>query len=105
LSNITLASTEDDASEVTWEITLCNGNQDTLINVERLSVNDTRVEINLNGHAGAATRLLGAFIGSDGVSNTSLAGVGIWYFDRGSTYEKLMELAIPAVFDETSNSH
>ncbi|MDA8671623.1 M10 family metallopeptidase C-terminal domain-containing protein [Gammaproteobacteria bacterium] len=103
LSAITLSSTKEGAS-VTWEITLANGDKDTLVNVERLSFNDTRVALDLDGHAGSTAKLLGAFLGSAGISNKSFFGIGLQYLDSGGTYESLMELAISTVFGETPNS-
>jgi hypothetical protein len=103
LSAITLSSSKEDDS-VTWEITLANGDKDTLVNVERLSFNDTRVALDLDGHAGSTAKLLGAFLGSAGVSNKSFVGIGLQYLDAGGTYESLMELAISTVFGETPNS-
>ena len=81
-----------------------NGDKDTLVNVERLSFNDTRVALDLDGHAGSTAKLLGAFLGSAGVSNKSFVGLGLQYLDAGGTYESLMELAISTVFGETPNS-
>ena len=103
LSEITLSSTKEGA-RVTWEITLANGDKDTLVNVERLSFNDTRVALDLDGHAGSTAKLLGAFLGSAGVSNKNFVGIGLQYLDSGGTYESLMELAISTVFGETPNS-
>jgi Ca2+-binding RTX toxin-like protein len=103
LSAITLSSSKEDGS-VTWEITLANEDKDTLLNVERLSFNDTRVALDLDGHAGSTAKLLGAFLGSAGVSNKNFVGIGLQYLDAGGTYESLMELAISTVFGETPNS-
>lgn len=103
VSAITLSSSKDDDS-VTWKITLANGDKDTLVNVERLSFNDTRVALDLDGNAGITAKLLGAFLGSVGLSNKNFVGIGLQYLDSGGTYESLMELAISTVFGETPNS-
>ncbi len=104
LSAMTIKSNKDNASIVDWEITLSNGDKDTLVNVERLSVNDTRLALDLDGHAGSTAKLLGAFLGSDGVANTDFVGIGLQYLDAGGTYEGLMGLAASTVFGETPNS-
>ena len=104
LSAISISSNKEDSSAVTWEITLSNGDKDTLVNVERLSFNDSRVALDLDGHAGNTAKLLGAFLGSDGVANTRFVGIGLQYLDAGGTYEELMELAAATVFGETPNS-
>ncbi|MDC3362233.1 M10 family metallopeptidase C-terminal domain-containing protein [Gammaproteobacteria bacterium] len=103
LSAITLSSNKENTN-VIWEITQANGKKDTLVNVERLSFNDTRVALDLDGNAGRTAKLLGAFLGSAGVSNKSLVGIGLQYLDSGGTYESLTELAISTVFGETPNS-
>ena len=103
VSAITLSSSEENAS-VTWAITLSNGDKDTLVNVERLSFNDSHVALDLDGHAGSTAKLLGAFLGSDGVANTGFVGIGLQYLDAGGTYEELMGLAISTVFGETPNN-
>ena len=89
---------------MTWAITLSNGDKDTLVNVERLSFNDTRLALDLDGSAGSTAKLLGAFLGSDGVANKNFVGIGLQYLDAGGTYEALIELAISTVFGETPNS-
>jgi hypothetical protein len=104
LSTMTVEGTKDNASIVNWEITLSNGDKDSLVNVERLSVNDTRLALDLDGHAGSIAKLLGAFLGSDGVANTDFVGIGLQYLDTGGTYEELMGLAASTVFGETPNS-
>jgi serralysin len=101
---MTVEGTKDNASIVNWEITLSNGDKDSLVNVERLSVNDTRLALDLDGHAGSIAKLLGAFLGSDGVANTDFVGIGLQYLDTGGTYEELMGLAASTVFGETPNS-
>jgi serralysin len=103
LSAIALSKNRDDTN-ATWKITLANGDKDTLVNVERLSFNDTRVALDLDGHAGSTAKLLGAFLGSAGVSNKNFVGIGLQYLDSGGTYESLIELAILTVFGETPNS-
>ena len=104
LSAVTVKSNKDNASIVNWEITLSNGDRDTLVNVERLSINDTRLALDLDGHAGSTAKLLGAFLGSDGVANTDFVGIGLQYLDTGGTYEGLMGLAASTVFGETPSS-
>ena len=102
-SAITLSSNKENTN-ITWDITLANGDKDTLVNVERLRLNDTRVALDLDGNAGSTAKLLGAFLGGDGVANKDLVGVGLQYLDAGGTYVSLMELAISTVFGEAPNS-
>jgi hypothetical protein len=102
LSAVTLSSSKEDDS-VTWEITMANGDKDTLVNVERLSFNDSRVALDLDDHAGSTAKLLGAFLGSAGIENSSFVGIGLQYLDAGGTYEELMRLAAATVFGETPN--
>ena len=74
------------------------------MNVERLSLNGTRLALDLDGHAGSTAKLLGAFIGNDGVKNPGFVGIGLEYLDAGGTYEELMKLAVSTVFGETPDS-
>ena len=62
VSAITLSSSEENASG-TWTITLSNGDKDTLVNVERLSFNDSRVALDLDGHAGSTAKVVGRVSG------------------------------------------
>ena len=103
LSAITLRVNKE-RTNTTWEITLSNGNKGTLVNVERLSLKDTRLALDLDGRAGSTAKLLGALLGSAAVSNKSFVGIGLQYLDAGGTHESLMELAISTGFGETPNS-
>ena len=102
--DMTITRSKDDAGPVTWEATNSNGDKDTLMNVERLSLNGTRLALDLDGHAGSTAKLLGAFIGNDGVKNPGFVGIGLEYLDAGGTYEELMKLAVSTVFGETPDS-
>ena len=103
LSAITLNNNKENANG-TWTITRANGDKDTLVNVERLSFNDTRLALDLDGNAGSTAKLLGAFLGSDGVANKNFVTIGLRYLDAGNSYESLIELAISTVFGDTPNS-
>jgi len=103
LSAVTLSSNREDVGPA-WTITLSNGDKNDLVNVERLSFNDTRLALDLDGSAGSTAKLLGAFLGSAGVSNKRFVGIGLQHLDAGGTYEELIELAISNVFGETPNT-
>ena len=103
LSAVTLSSNREDGGPA-WTITLSNGDKNDLVNVERLSFNDTRLALDLDGSAGSTAKLLGAFLGSAGVSNKRFVGIGLQHLDAGGTYEELIELAISNVFGETPNT-
>ena len=103
LSAITLSSGKKDDS-VTWAISLENGDRDTLVNVERLSFNDTRVALDLDGRAGSIAKLLGAFLGREALSNKAFVGFGLQYLDAGGGYGELVGLASDAVFGAVPDS-
>lgn len=103
LSEITLSRNKENRN-ATWEIILSDSEKDTLVNVERLSFADTRVALDLDGNAGRTVKLLGAFLGSEAITNKSFVGIGLQFLDAGGAYESLMELAIKTVFGETPNS-
>ena len=103
LSAITLSSGKKDDS-VTWAISLENGDRDTLVNVERLSFNDTRVALDLDGRAGSIAKLLGTFLGREALSNKAFVGFGLQYLDAGGGYGELVGLASDAVFGAVPDS-
>lgn len=67
---------------------------DTLSNVERLHFADTKLAIDLGGHAGQVAKLLGAVFGPAAVANKQYVGIGLSYLDAGMTYEQLAALAV-----------
>ena len=103
LSSIELSNTIDD-EKLTWKISMANGDIDTLVNVERISLSDTRLALDLDGNAGKTAKLLGAFFGSEGVRNSALVGLGLQYLDTGLSYKELVDLAILTIFGESPNN-
>ena len=79
-----------------WTVTSAPDDTDMLINVERLKFSDISVALDLSGNAGIVAKTLGAVFGSADTSNEVYAGIGLYYIDRGMTYESLMQLAIDA---------
>ncbi len=67
---------------------------DTLLNVERVVFADSRVALDLDGHAGQAAKLLGVIVGS--AENSDLVGLVMGYLDGGLAYETLMYYALEA---------
>ncbi len=65
-----------------------------LSGVERLHFNDTRLALDLDGHAGQTAKILGAVFGAAAVANAEYAGIGLQLLDSGTSYEALMKLAI-----------
>ncbi|PSJ16189.1 M10 family metallopeptidase [Nitrosomonas supralitoralis] len=72
------------------------GNQDTLLNIERVKFDDIGVALDLNGNAGEVAKLLGAVFGASVVTNPEYAGIGLAKADAGLSYEQLGEFAIHA---------
>lgn len=69
---------------------------DSLLGIERLQFSDTRVALDLDGHAGQTARLIGAVFGPASVANKTYVGIGLAMLDAGSTYEQLARLAVDA---------
>lgn len=73
-------------------------NKVELINVERVSLTDANLAIDIDGHAGITAKILGAFLGASGVARTDLVGVGLGILDNGLSYEGFLQEALDTVF-------
>lgn len=56
---------------------------DTLVNMERLAFADTRVALDLDGHAGIAARLVGALVGASSINDPAAVGAALQLVDSG----------------------
>lgn len=72
------------------------GNQDTLLNIERVEFDDIGLALDLDDHAGEVAKLLGAVYGASAVTNQEYVGIGLAKADEGLSYEQLGEFAINA---------
>lgn len=70
---------------------------DELSGVERLEFSDINLAFDINGNAGIAAKVLGAFIGAVGLRRTELAGQWLNLLDNGMTYDDLLETAIDTI--------
>ena len=104
LSSAKITDVETDAGVVSWKVGLPSGDKDTVIAIERLRFSDKNLALDLDGNAGSVAKVLGAFLGGDGVANANYVGIGLQYLDAGGTYEELMMLALSTVFGEILNS-
>ena len=104
LSSAKITAVETDAGVVSWKVGLPSGDKDTVIAIERLRFSDKNLALDLDGNAGSVAKVLGAFLGGDGVANANYVGIGLQYLDAGGTYEELMMLALSTVFGEILNS-
>ncbi|MCY4356596.1 MAG: hypothetical protein OXD01_03640 [Gammaproteobacteria bacterium] len=73
---------------------------DRISEVERLEFNNLGLAFDLNGHAGDAVKILGAFFGSDEASNPAVVGQTIKLLDDGITQEYLIRIFLNEVFGE-----
>jgi serralysin len=64
---------------------------DTLVNVERLAFADTRVALDLDGHAGIAARLVGAFDGASSVHDPAAIGAALQLLDSGMAIDDVFQ--------------
>lgn len=74
---------------------------DTIREVERLIFDDVGLAFDLDGHAGEAIKVLGAFYGVDGVNNPAQVGDFLQKLDDGMTYEELLHQSLDAVFGDS----
>ena len=70
----------------------------TIKEVERISLSDANIAIDLDGNAGITVKILGAFLGESGLERADLVGVGLDLLDGGMTYEGFLQAALDAVF-------
>ena len=98
-STIDTSIDSDGRSLTTWIF-----NSDTLINVERVEFNDKKIALDIEGHAGAIAKLLGAFLGANGIANTDYVRIGLELLDDGVSYDNLLQMALSSVFGETSSA-
>lgn len=69
---------------------------DTVSNLERLQFSDTKLALDLDGHAGQVSKVLGAIFGAESITNKSLVGIGLQQLDDGASYADLMQQALNA---------
>lgn len=75
----------------------------TLNDVQRVTLSDTSVALDVGGNAGTTAKILGAVFGKDAVKNKAYVGIGLDLLDKGNTsFEKLAELALGASGAKTS---
>ena len=74
--------------------------EDQLKNVERIEFKDKNLAFDLDGNAGKAAKLLGAFLGVGGASNPLYVTDILNLLDNGMPYNDLMQLAVNAILGE-----
>jgi len=72
-----------------------------LTNVERLTLSDTQLALDLDGHAGQAAKLLGALGGVALLANKPLVGEVIRALDAGVSAQSLAQLGLQALGAQT----
>ena len=70
----------------------------TLVGIERVLFSDVNLAFDLDGHAGIAARVLGAFLGADGVNRADLVGYLLDVLDNGISQDDLLQTAVDTVF-------
>jgi Ca2+-binding RTX toxin-like protein len=68
-----------------------------VVNVERITFNDTQLALDLNGHAGQAAKLLGALGGPALLANKALLGEAIRALDAGVSAQSLASAGLAAL--------
>ena len=91
-----------------WQVSDKSGAEgsDSLQGIERLSFADRHVALDLDGHAGAVAKVLGAVFGPIVVStNPTLVGIGLYCMDDlGDSLQDLMGLALQARLGSSPSS-
>ena len=72
--------------------------KDELKGVERLEFSDVNRAFDIDGNAGIAAKVLGAFLGATGLRRTDLAGHWLSLLDDGMSYDDLLQTAIDTIF-------
>ena len=72
--------------------------KDELNGVERLEFSDVNLAFDIDGNAGIAAKVLGAFLGAAGLRRTDLAGQWLNLLDDGMAYDDLLQTAIDTIF-------
>ena len=99
----TLAETYIEASATGFTLQrMTNGAMLELTNVERLTLSDTKLALDLDGHAGQAAKLLGALGGVGLLDNKPLVGEVIRALDAGVSAQSLAQLGLQALGAKTS---
>jgi pimeloyl-ACP methyl ester carboxylesterase len=70
---------------------------DTVMNVERLYFNDTKVALDFNGAAGAAAKIIGAAFGAAYLANREYVGTGVRLFDSGMSMNAVAAVVLDSV--------
>ena len=70
----------------------------TLEDVERVVFADKKLALDIDGNAGSVAKLLGAFLGAEGVQITEYVTIGLEALDSGTSFEGLLQLALDTVF-------
>jgi hypothetical protein len=77
---------------------------DVLKNIERISGEDKSIAFDIDGNAGITAKILGAFLGKDGIFNTQYVGIGLDLLDGGATYDDVLQMTISTIFGESIDS-
>lgn len=75
-------------------------NKVEIVNVERVSLTNANLAIDIDGNAGITAKILCAFLGASGIQRADLVGVGLDLLDTGTSYEGFLQAALDAVFGQ-----
>ncbi len=83
-------------SDNAWTVSTTTEGSDTLIDIERLRFADVSVALDLDadGHAGQAAKIIGAVFGTPYLSHKDFVGIGLQLLDGGMAYPDLISLAL-----------
>jgi VCBS repeat-containing protein len=98
----TLAQTHLEASATGFTLQrMTDGAMLELVNVERLTLEDTQLALDLDGHAGQAAKLIGAVAGAAFLDNKPLVGEVLRALDAGVSAQSLAQLGLQLLGAQT----
>jgi hypothetical protein len=99
----TLAQTHLEASATGFTLQrMTDGAMLELVNVERLTLEDTQLALDLDGHAGQAAKLIGAVAGAAFLDNKPLVGEVLRALDAGVSAQSLVQLGLQLLGAQTA---
>jgi len=67
---------------------------DIIREVERVVFTDTKLALDINGHAGEVSKILGAVFGAEALADKQLVGIGLQRLDSSASYTELIQQAL-----------
>lgn len=73
-------------------------------NDSRIVLNNEAYAFDVDGNAGFAAKVIGAFLGAESLSDPNIVGLCLEYLDSGTTQQQFLSLAIQTIFGQEPDS-